>query len=595
MKALYRAYIAIFGSAKLAVVLLTSLLIAISVATRFEAHHGTPAVQYHYYRAWWFELLLALLALNLIGGAAKHYPWRRTQLGFVITHVGVLTTILGGATSRWLGEAGNLPVAEGEARSFFYQEGAVLTLEDLGEAKAFPPRVWPTHFDASPWDHVPEERFSAEGLPVSVLVDRYYPDADLSEEIAGDAPEPNPAADVAVRLGEEVHREWLLARDPRRNTLHVGPLHVVFREVESRAALEAEVRRTLEDKGHGLGVLRLEFADGALDSVGISDAMAAAQRVVGGRYRVTIDRYFSHFSIAEGEFVNASAAPRNPAVLFTVEGAGGSEQHLAFAYFPDFAESHAGAEGGSVRRSEFALSPEVSGAADELVVARTPNGEMFLAWTGFSPEPVRPLPVGELVTEPSQGLSVLVADVLERARMRLLPRNRSNGVRAPAVHAVLSDGNESQGLWIFQGATQELVLSGKPYRVGFGSTRRELPFEIQLVDFREVTYPGITMAESFESDVVVAMEGAPKPQLTTISMNNPLKHSGYTLFQSSFRRETPEVSIFSVARDPGQAVTFVGYVILITGVFTLFFLQKPLRRWEKRSLQRRLAQEARNP
>ena len=63
-------------------------------------------------------------------------------------------------------------------------------------------------------------------------------------------------------------------------------------------------------------------------------------------------------------------------------------------------------------------------------------------------------------------------------------------------------------------------------------------------------------------------------------MNHPLKYEGYTFFQASFQRNAAgqEVTILSVARDPGMRVSFIGYCILVLGLLLIFFAKTAQRR-----------------
>ena len=52
-----------------------------------------------------------------------------------------------------------------------------------------------------------------------------------------------------------------------------------------------------------------------------------------------------------------------------------------------------------------------------------------------------------------------------------------------------------------------------------------------------------------------------------------LIYAGYTFYQASFQR-TPggqEVTVLSVARDPGMTVSFLGFCVLVAGLVLIFF------------------------
>ncbi len=103
-----------------------------------------------------------------------------------------------------------------------------------------------------------------------------------------------------------------------------------------------------------------------------------------------------------------------------------------------------------------------------------------------------------------------------------------------------------------------------------------LPFKVRLDAFEIDTYPGTERPAMFRSRVVVeeaggaAGGGSERPGV--IEMNKPLSHGGYTFFQSSYQIQGGrEMTILSVAKDPGQNVVFVGYILLVAGMIVVFF------------------------
>ena len=152
-------------------------------------------------------------------------------------------------------------------------------------------------------------------------------------------------------------------------------------------------------------------------------------------------------------------------------------------------------------------------------------------------------------------------------------------LRRPVVQVADADPNE---VWLFHGESFRFETASGPIDVQFRSRSVPLDFSIHLEDFREETYPGISMAASYESHVTV-QPAAGEPFQEKIYMNHPLKYAGYTFYQASFQR-TPEgeVTILSVARDPGMTVSFVGYCILVGGLLLIFFAKPYLRKLDDR-------------
>ncbi len=97
-----------FASLRLAIVLLVMFTVCLSVATLLEARYSARIAQELVYRAWWFTLLLALLACNVLGAALKKFPWSRRQTGFLVTHCGLLVMLAGGLLTTLFGEEGEV-------------------------------------------------------------------------------------------------------------------------------------------------------------------------------------------------------------------------------------------------------------------------------------------------------------------------------------------------------------------------------------------------------------------------------------------------------------------------------------------------------
>jgi len=102
---------------------------------------------------------------------------------------------------------------------------------------------------------------------------------------------------------------------------------------------------------------------------------------------------------------------------------------------------------------------------------------------------------------------------------------------------------------------------------------------VRQVRRAHLRYEGTDTAKNFESIVRFQDPDNNIDLPVSIYMNNPLKYAGYTFYQASFQR-TPqgEITVLSVARDPGMTTSFVGYCILVTGLLLIFFVKPALRR-----------------
>lgn len=112
--------------------------------------------------------------------------------------------------------------------------------------------------------------------------------------------------------------------------------------------------------------------------------------------------------------------------------------------------------------------------------------------------------------------------------------------------------------------TNQVVMAG---RVGEQLVR--MPFEIELIDFTLLRYPGSQSPSSYESMLRLYVDG----NITTqkVFMNNVLDLKGYRFFQASYDQDE-RGSILSVSHDTaGRTITYFGYGILFIGLVAVFF------------------------
>lgn len=149
-------------------------------------------------------------------------------------------------------------------------------------------------------------------------------------------------------------------------------------------------------------------------------------------------------------------------------------------------------------------------------------------------------------------------------------------------------GEETQGiLWSVERLPWTFEAGGKIWAVSLRHTRYNMPYTIELDDFKRDLHPRTGMAKSYESDVL-KLDGAAQESIN-ISMNNPLRDGGLVLFQSSWgpsdaRPGEPLFSVFSVVRNPSDVWPEVAMWIIAAGSL-LHFLMK-LRKYFTRSSKR---------
>jgi cytochrome c-type biogenesis protein CcsB len=116
-----------------------------------------------------------------------------------------------------------------------------------------------------------------------------------------------------------------------------------------------------------------------------------------------------------------------------------------------------------------------------------------------------------------------------------------------------------------------------------GHDSHVLPFEIKLSKFILTRYPGSSSPSSYESKVVLNVDG--KTREERIFMNNVLDIKGYRFFQASFDKDE-QGTILSVKKDViGRNITYTGYILLVVGFVLCLFGRNSRFRYLSRQLK----------
>lgn len=245
------------GSLTMAASLLVLIAAALAWGTLYETQFGTAAVQRFIYHSWWFQGLLGFLALNLATVAMQRWPWQRRHVPFVLAHLGIILTLLGGLLGGWFGVEGQLVVPEGRATSILQLSQNVLVVHQPNPGIS---RELPTRFETTAWRHEPHALFEVplKDRTLRLVVDRYYPNAERHETVVETGTTDNPA--VRIQLASEDRRDelWLFSRDPERFAVRWGEAHVFF--LEETAQWQAPALVDLVPP-HSIAVIRTATGD----------------------------------------------------------------------------------------------------------------------------------------------------------------------------------------------------------------------------------------------------------------------------------------------------------------------------------------------
>jgi len=121
--------LSIIGSMKTMAILMLVFAFSIGYATIVENDFGTMTAKAEIYNAEWFEVLLGLLAINLIYNIVHMKMYTLKKAPIFIFHIAFLVILLGAAITRFFGYEGSMHIREGMASSSILSSDAYFTVE----------------------------------------------------------------------------------------------------------------------------------------------------------------------------------------------------------------------------------------------------------------------------------------------------------------------------------------------------------------------------------------------------------------------------------------------------------------------------------
>ncbi len=118
LKKIYKALVSTYTMAFLFVL----FSVAMAVATFIENDFGTETARTLIYDAWWFELIMVLGLINLIGNIIRYRLYTKEKWHSFIFHLAFIFILLGAAVTRYIGYEGQMPIIEGETVDYILSE-----------------------------------------------------------------------------------------------------------------------------------------------------------------------------------------------------------------------------------------------------------------------------------------------------------------------------------------------------------------------------------------------------------------------------------------------------------------------------------------
>ncbi len=148
---------------------------AIGTATFIENDFGTLAAKSVVYDALWFEGLLLLGAISLVGSVFKYKLYERKRYSVLFFHMSFIVILAGAAITRYAGYEGTMMIREGESSNRIISERPYVqvNVEKNGQKAYFADEYLFTEFKKNRFN----ETYSMDGEDIRLEYVKYIPNA----------------------------------------------------------------------------------------------------------------------------------------------------------------------------------------------------------------------------------------------------------------------------------------------------------------------------------------------------------------------------------------------------------------------------------
>jgi hypothetical protein len=644
------------GSLQAALALGFAFIVVLAVGTMLESWYSARIAQELVYRTWWFTLLLVLLGVNIFFAAAKKWPWKRHQTGFLITHLGLLTILAGGILNAIGGtdaqmvlldsnkvavaqevnerfgkiphESGDIYVSDRgvinvtrhrqqEGRSFEFSSGSF----PWGDASFDAETPWGLavlNLIAHPWPRS-WRRDLGDGAQLEVLA--FYPHARREPFSPVKTSEPGfPALKVVLETPFAGSFSAWLALNP------VRPNQATENQFPSRTELLGRCPTPLLNE-----FLKPPEAVGKQGQLVLHQGQQTfrfdVQSNLGKKLPLTGGWLIEMTDFIPADRIEARLTePIDPVVRFKLHRPDGKAEAWRWSYraMTDCGPEPQGPRGASPPVDPQAPlvwyhPPDVRAGAAELrgllqFVVDERDRLHYRSYTegggAFRLESSGPVEVGGEAIDIWKGMKwkFQVVELLPRAteEVRFIPvaarpgldRKDGSDALAPMISCRLTLNKTSKAgrsqtftrdFQLTEGSTRIVRLSGtldgvpftEEFQIEYSFQRTRLDFQLRLQRFEMQVDRGTNKPATYTSFVqLFDRERGIAGENHVITMNQPLNHRGYKVYQTDYKfllyddvGRPVYYSGFTVGRDPGLWLKYLGSAMLALGIACMFYMK----------------------
>lgn len=588
------------SSVKMAVPLLLVIATVVGVGTLYESRYNAEYARMMIYQSVWFEALLGLLGLNIFLATLSRLPWRKNHLGFLITHLGMITLLVGSWVTKYHGLDGQLYVLEGQATREVALDGRVVEVSGSraykkvaidrsrtglseSELKSISQKLAPflEVVEYRPFVEIDPALFQDNGEGLSFKIKSQF--FDQTVRLTANQPETRMGPATFRLVKGRLDAKPLVAQKPVvEESLPTDNPHIGF-------------KKSMASKS-SLLVVKDRKSSKVIREIAIEELRQSGLQI--GEVEIQLKKIFER-AIVSNNSISDGGEKINPAVEIEVTKDGKAYRDVLFARFPDFSMTETNPDIGVSFTYQSNGSDEVASQSSPSNSKGLPAGHPPIAGATSAAAPVvvgnlmefyvgeddsvqlvltkdgkrvltQDIEVNKVVKTPWMNMEVTLLNVgapqeefKEPAAVEVTPKADRLPPSAVKVRYKTQAGEKS--FWLIEGQSRRVTEGEDETEFYYGREIIKLPFRLNLKDFHKKDYPGTETAMSFESNVTVDNEA----EVTNVSMNEPLKRDGFTLYQASYEMGqdgAPSTSVFSVNKDPGRAIKYLGSLITALGI-----------------------------
>jgi len=562
--------VCLFGSLKLAIILLAILAAACAVATFTESNFSTKLAEATIYKAPWFTCWLALLCTNLLAVTLTRWPWQRKHIGFITTHFGIITLLVGALIGSIWGFEGNVVLQIDVPTNQVITGHNVVQVEGPNDGRLY----W-TAFDAEMTPPSPGQlrRFPVPDTSLTIVAN------DLSTSLCREpallaVSDASPAillefsssmAAIPIRvpllLGSSsqkfdffrLAKILFLPKLPERRSRIISESYMVFSYYPPIRGETSKENTGWEAVLNPDGsVLTLISPANQPKTLKVSEHLGHSVQIDSST--ICVEAFWPDFKICNGKPTSASQLPKNPAVLLRISAPLKSGSYLPLLEIAPHSDN------------EHILCYQLSRGGDVYASGRLGLGASFhTGWGDWKAKLLEFLPSASLIS-------------------RFIPSPTSTGVTGFQAYLQSKDGLRGPSAWVGPGVATILLHRDGFIRIAYGLSMHRLPFNIRLRSFTVPRYEGTDIPSNYISLLDFHDDRTGTHKQATSRMNHPASFPGgwwrtltgwnYKFSQAQWDPTNLRETTLQVLYDPGWLFKWSGSFAICVGIFTMFYLTR---------------------